>query len=997
MRLPRPLLALAVGAAASLLGLAGVAGSTTGQTWLVRRALAARPDLGATIGAVAAAPGRVTVRDLRFVQGGAVVTVREAQAALPLWRAWRHHRFDITQLRIQGLTVDLAAPPPTPPHGAMAPGDAGSTQARAAGFGGVLPPLTLPAEVTLEELTAAGEINLSAGRGRVRFGVTGGGFRAGARGKLRLELAAALADPDVRTVELKGDLTAEMDSPRSFTHVGLKLDTEAQGARFPAGARISGDFSAARRAGGETYAADLVTQGREVLRMRAEFPGDSGRLRGSWKIDVRDADLAPFALGRPFPAVAATGAGSFETEAALGAIQLEGHLDATLGRMNLIRSELGALGEVRVAADFDLARHGDKIAVRRLAASLGGGEPWATLTALQPFEFNLATAEFAAADPARELAGLSLQGVPVAWFGPLFAGVEVAGGIVRGELVGSPRGGGLAVRSSAPISIGGLSVRAGAANVAEGLDVRFEAAFDCNPQGWQAHVDRCTAEREGVVVVSGSSRVGQLAGAGQPLRATGSWRAHLPAVLMQPVAAGAARLSSGLAEVELAASLGQVREIQAKIECRDLAVAGATAAAPLPALSAEIRADLGTAGQVGFAAPIVIRTGSRQSDIALSGTYAPAGKTPAALSATLTSTHLVVDDVLAFSAVRPAALGQEPAAAAPAQPAAPATSPWGGLTGSLALQLRRVVFSEAWQVDDLGGRLEFSRDRVRLAGVQAGLGNGGRVRLDGALGYGAGQVTPYELSGELSLRDCDPGPLLGALRPGQPPVVEGKFDGNGRIAGRAVAVEELAAALQGELEVTCKGGTLRVLPVNAGQATASTGRVAGFLGSAANVLGGLSGRKEPAVIGSRSQTVAEFAAGLYPLAFDQLGFTLRRGRDLDLKLRDFVLIAPEARLAGEGELRHQPGAALLDWPLALELRLRVRGRQGDLLKHLGALEPSTDSLGYAAFVLPLSVGGSLGQPDMSQFNAKLAALALEKSGMTEKASELLKKVIGGGK
>jgi hypothetical protein len=61
------------------------------------------------------------------------------------------------------------------------------------------------------------------------------------------------------------------------------------------------------------------------------------------------------------------------------------------------------------------------------------------------------------------------------------------------------------------------------------------------------------------------------------------------------------------------------------------------------------------------------------------------------------------------------------------------------------------------------------------------------------------------------------------------------------------------------------------------------------------------------------------------------------------------------------------------------------------------LDSVTDDLGYAACSMPIRVGGSLGRPDASDLSTRLAALALEKAGVTEKAGELFNRIIGGGK
>ena len=114
-------------------------------------------------------------------------------------------------------------------------------------------------------------------------------------------------------------------------------------------------------------------------------------------------------------------------------------------------------------------------------------------------------------------------------------------------------------------------------------------------------------------------------------------------------------------------------------------------------------------------------------------------------------------------------------------------------------------------------------------------------------------------------------------------------------------------------------------------------------------------------------------------------------------LKDFTLIAPEMRITGEGQAAHKAGGALLDEAIAMEFKLRARGHTGDVLKFLGKLEAQTDKLGYAACTLPLKVGGTLGKPDTSELNNALASLALEKSGVLDKAGDLFNRLIPGGK
>jgi hypothetical protein len=80
----------------------------------------------------------------------------------------------------------------------------------------------------------------------------------------------------------------------------------------------------------------------------------------------------------------------------------------------------------------------------------------------------------------------------------------------------------------------------------------------------------------------------------------------------------------------------------------------------------------------------------------------------------------------------------------------------------------------------------------------------------------------------------------------------------------------------------------------------------------------------------------------------------------------------------------------------MEFQLRARGRHADLLKYIGVLDEPPDELGYRPSSLPLKVAGTLAQPDTSELNERLAAIALEKSGVGDRAAELFNRLRGGG-
>ena len=1016
---PARFLLIAVAATGGLLLAAvAVAFNSSFQTWATRRALASRPAWHASVGAVSAGLHQVSLKNVRFEQDGVALVLPSLEAGLPLLSAGLGKKVLVSRLVAKGWVLDLSKFGATPSKATAAAGAPASAvvrnhaggvaaevmrsaaaaavpRAAAPAFAGIFGRLQLPLDASFDGVELEGEVILPEGRGRATVKVTGGGLGAAREGKFDLAAAATLADPGVTALTLRGTLMAVMDSPRSFARLAARLDATASGPKFPDGVKLTSDLSAARLTDGESYAVAVVNQERPLVAVQAGFPNGGRRLDGTWKLDMRETDLAPFALGRPLPAFAASGAGKFDTDFTFAAVHAAGRLDATVDRLAVLNPKIPALGPMTLGAEFDLAQHGEVIGIAKLDATIAAARPVAVVQALQAFEFNARRGELRAADPARELFGITLQGVPLAWIQPFLPDLQVTGGDVHGEVVATARGGGTALRSKTPVTVAGVSVSRAGRPLLQGVDLAVSLAADYTPLGWQAEIANLTLKTGAVALLALEAKAGQLAGKAQPLKATGRFTVDLPALLEQPAGHRAVSLSQGGATVEFVASLAAKQEVQAKIFVTNLAApaGGKSPASPLPSISADVRADVAASGQFTFNVPILLERAGRKSDIAIVGTLTP-GKDAGTLDAQVVSTQLVVDDAMVLVAILPAGAPDQPGRSPPPRETAP---PWAGVNGSLALHLKKVIYSDTFQVSDVAGTLRLDAGALKLEQVHAGFGDGSEARFDGLVKFESAAPQPFVLAADFALHEFDPGPLFQAINPKQPPTVEGKFSVTSKLAGRATRLGDLALGAGGDFQLASKGGIFRGLPVNVGSATDSTGKVAGWIASAGTALGALTGRKDYADIANKAQALGELARGLNPIPYDQLSVVLSRDEALNTTLKDFALISPELRLTGSGRVTHQPGAALLDDTLAMEFKLRARGRQGDLLKYLGVLEPPPDALGYVACTLPLKIGGTLGRPDTSELNGRLAALAAEKSGVTDKAADLFNRLRGAGK
>jgi hypothetical protein len=406
----------------------------------------------------------------------------------------------------------------------------------------------------------------------------------------------------------------------------------------------------------------------------------------------------------------------------------------------------------------------------------------------------------------------------------------------------------------------------------------------------------------------------------------------------------------------------------------------------LEAMAADIAGD----GKVTLNAPLLFTRDGRKSDVTVAGTL---GATPAGIlvDAKVSSTQVFVEDLQILAAPFAGASTTPVAAAAP-KPTRDLNPAWAGVTGQVALALKRVVYAQKFEVADVVGSVRLDAGALKLVGLRAGFGEGSELKLSGGVSFSQAAPEPYALAAEFDMTNFDPAPLFRALNPAQPPTVEGKFAVASKIGGRGRNLGELGGRAHGDFTLTSKGGVFRALSSNVSakmDATAKTASAVAFLG---NVASAVTGRKEYGDAASKAEAVSALSKMISAIQYDQLNVVVSRDAALNSELKDFTLIAPELRLAGSGKIAANPDTELLAQALTMQFQLGARGHTGDLLKALGALDDAKkDDLGYLASTLPLKVTGTLGKPDTSELQSALLKLAYEKSG----AGDLLNRVLGG--
>jgi hypothetical protein len=1036
MKLFRLLLIGAAVTAALLLVLVGIAFNSGFQTWVARKALASQPGFTATLGRIAVGFHRVQVEDLRLEQGGVVVVVPALDVELSVVAAARQH-VALQRLVAKGWTIDLTRmatpavgtlpavnpgqPAGSPPvvsarsssrpvatllprflamvgvtdvlpvgaaEGTFKPetGSAGaapqsnvdSKAAAATVFRGVLKRLKLPVDLAIESVDLEGTVVFPMTDGQppvqARVTLTGGQLGTGREGNFDFTTFVALAPTTpVNALQAHGTLTAAMDTPRSFTRLAVQVDAEAAGPQLPQGARLTLAISAARTATGEDYTVQVEMVGKRLLFVQAALPEAGGRFSGSWKLDARDADVAPFALGHALPAFTASGEGRVVADPQIPEVQINGHLDATIDKLAAVRAELDGLGPLHVLADFDVSQLGGMTRIDRLSVNISGARPVFAAEALQGFEFNARTGEINVADPAKDLVHLTLHGLPLAWAQPFFPGLSITGNDVQGEFVASARSGGFALRPNAPLVVTDLSVSQAGRPLIKSVDLTLSAGADYSPQGWQVDVGEFTVRNGPTALLTATARAGRLAGQGQPVKAQGQWQADLPALLAQPVAQGLAALMSGSARGEFTASLDAKKEIYAKLTLGDLVAA--PAGPTLPVVNATIRADVESDGKITFQAPLSFENTAKQrtSDLVLTGKL-QRGKDVLTVDASVTSQFVAAEDLQLLAAVMAAKGGDQGAAVPPpAGSAKPDAVPaWKGVTGQMTFALKKVVYNEQFTMSEIGGTVKIDGGALKLEVGHAGLDQGGSLKFDGRVSFAPKQPEPYALEADSVVKDFDMARLFRALEPGKAPTLEGKFKLESQLTARGGSLPMLVGRLQGKTQVSSTGGIFRALRADLADKVQKSQSTVAVIGG---LLGAVTGKEKLSDYANRTQNVTDIAQALAEIPFDQLHLTVTRDAQLNLRLQDFSLISPEVRLGGTGEIRAVDGVDLAKQPLDLRLQLGARGHLADQMNRVSLLDGKKDDLGYVGFVTPVHVGGTLSSPDTNELKAALVKAA----------------------
>lgn len=564
MKLARLLLITLVALLVVLGLVAALALTPAVQEWVVRRALAERPDLAVQFSRLSAGPAKVELEGVSFAQDGLSVRVGRLEADYSLWRFATRRQLHVTRLTASEIVIDASA---------LTAGEAG---AGAAG-GPAAAPAAL-ASVQLPFELFVGEINLS-GRASLpgpplnpvlpaTFRVTGGQFAPGAAGELLLEAAVTDDTPDARVSALKasGRLRLWQSTERRFDQVALDLLVDADGPRF-AGQnqlRLAAEMTTTGVNAGYSLTIDTLRGGgtENVLKVHATQASATAPFAGDWTVQARTAQLEPFFLGGALPDFTVTGAGGFDFSPATTALRVQGKLDGSVSRLEAIDPALRPLGAIRLQSEFDLAAAGDVARIDHLRVRLDGAQPILAAEMHRALAFNRRDRQVQIGGPTTsEVGRLTLHHLPLTWVRPFVSAVDLSGDALTGELVLTNSDQQLQVRTVTPLRIGSLTIVQEGARLLDRaeLAMQLEAAF--MPGEVRGRVTQFSLRTPAGDEVRADVTVEAPLVAEPPVTVRGKITADLPQLLEPFLALGRVKLS-GETDLTLTADTVQLRSFR---------------------------------------------------------------------------------------------------------------------------------------------------------------------------------------------------------------------------------------------------------------------------------------------------------------------------------------------------------------------------------------------------------------------------------------------------
>lgn len=650
------------------------------------------------------------------------------------------------------------------------------------------------------------------------------------------------------------------------------------------------------------------------------------------------------------------------------------------GHAPVIAARIGRLGAMswRQAGTIDLPNR--RVEVSELAVELtdAAGTRFLELVATRPFEVSSEPFGVSAGEGPPEILLATITPLELHRLFPKVLGFDLEGVLPQGQFVGRVENGALVLAADDALVFKGVTVSWEDAVLLDRVSVALSYQVVYSADGLQARaIDFSTAGPRGAPIADTSLRaVMPLTDRTKIESLHVETLANLEPLARQPIFAGLPAFLEGTIGGSLDLVHGETSTLRGSLQLRGARLENV---GTLPNLNAGLDVTRIEGQGLQVHAPLRMSSERGVTDLAFEGVVhrETSGRR---FEATLHGDRLVVPDVMTF-----VHLVSRPELAADHQEVREQTATgfrekwsktaiaqlherrdtapfWGvGVSGEASLELGTLDLASA-SVDDIRGRLTVDPAAMELTGVHASM-LGAHLGAEGALRFDESAETPYDFRFDASYTGLDLGRLFRAVVPGEPPVLEGVFDVRTTAAGRGRNLADLGLGTLGELKVSGRDGVFRGLAGQFGWARRGTG-----------VVGVITFSKQ-------LKAVSRLLGELEALEFSTFELALARETAGRFAISGLEVVSPLARIEGKGGVDVEPGLPLVESPLDAHFDMATRGDMTILFEGMGLLQEGIDEQGYRPLIHPVEVGGTVAEPDTSQFYEMLDEASKDSKGV----------------
>jgi hypothetical protein len=303
---------------------------------------------------------------------------------------------------------------------------------------------------------------------------------------------------------------------------------------------------------------------------------------------------------------------------------------------------------------------------------------------------------------------------------------------------------------------------------------------------------------------------------------------------------------------------------------------------------------------------------------------------------------------------------------------------WGSsLSGRVSMDFDEIQLRLA-AIHGLRGRLEVTPEAVSLTETGATF-LGADLDIAGRLAFNADAAQPYDLRVDSSFTGLDLGALFRIVAPEEQPLLEGLFDVTATADGQGRNLADLGVGALGSVRISGRDGVYRGL----------AGRY-GLVRSGVKAIGFLTFSKQLKAIGRLMEE-------LEALRFDTLEVELARDDPARFGISQFALTSPLVRINGSGGIEVTPDVPLPASALEARLDLATAGDVSILFEGLGLIAEDDSGDGYRPLSRPVVIGGTVAEPDTSDFYEMLDQAAGESEGVVGVAMRRVNKKLQRGR